>query len=76
VLLCVKQSKEFLPDQVAIFFQSFHPVERFGVYDWAVSHGRLARHPVFDGVTDPFRREFDGTLVQFFPIDARGRSES
>jgi hypothetical protein len=36
----------------------------------------LARHPVFDGVTHPFRREFDGAPVQFFPIDARGRPES
>ena len=33
MLLFVKQSNEFLPNHFAVFFQSFHPLERFGVYD-------------------------------------------
>ena len=33
MLLSVKQSNEFLLDYVAVFFQSFHPLERFSVYD-------------------------------------------
>ena len=33
MLLPVKQSNEFLPNYFAVFFQSFHPLERFSVYD-------------------------------------------
>ena len=62
MLLFVKQSNEFLPDHVAVFFQSFHPLERFGVYDRAVSHWRLVRHPVLDGVTKFFQRRLMARL--------------
>jgi hypothetical protein len=75
-LLFVKQGNEFLPNHSAIFFQSLHPVERFGVYDGAVSHWRLACHPVFDGVTEFFQRHFDDAPAQLFQIDARARFES
>jgi hypothetical protein len=76
MLLFVKQSNEFLPNHFAVFFQSFHPLERFSVYDRVISHWQLICHPVLGGVTELFQRQFDGAPAQFSQINARGRSES